>query len=50
MSIADEIDGVEQSEVVTNKLKHHKKRKPVVRGFDLFESSGLIMGVCNGFV
>ncbi|XP_065910926.1 protein FAM13A-like isoform X2 [Dysidea avara] len=42
-SSVDEIDGVEQSEV-TNKLKHHKKHKPVVKGFDLFESSGLIMG------
>ena len=46
----DEIDGVEESEEVTSKLKHHKKRKPAVKGFDLFESSGLIMGVCNGCV
>jgi len=46
-TVADETDGVEQLEEVTNKLK---KRKPAVQGFDLFESSGLMMGVCNGCV
>lgn len=47
--IVDQIDGgteFSQSEEVTSQVKSIQKRnKPVVKGFELFESLGLVMGV-----
>lgn len=49
ISTVDQVDSVtqfSQSEELIGQVKpHQKKCKPTVRGFDLFESSGLIMGV-----
>ena len=45
----DQVDGNtegSQSEGVTGQVKpHQKKSKPTVKGFDMFESLGLVMGV-----
>ena len=45
--IVDEVDGnteVSQSEEIISQVKQ-KKSKPAVKGFELFESLGLVMGV-----
>ena len=45
----DQVDGnteVSQSEEIVSEVKsHQRKNKPAVKGFELFESLGLVMGV-----
>lgn len=36
-----------QSEDVIGQVKPQKKHKPAVKGFELFESLGLVMGVIH---
>lgn len=46
--IVDQTDGnteSSQSEDVIGQVKPHQKKKPTVKGFELFESLGLVMGV-----